>query len=471
MFSVNPILATDSYKVSHYKQYPPGTKRVFSYFESRGRSERFKQMGIPEHTVFFAALNYYLTDALRPVTREDLREAQEITEAHFGVPMLNSAGWEHIITHYKGRLPLRIRAVPEGTVVPSHNVLFTVENTDPNVPWLTNWMETRLAEMWYPITVATLSRHCRNIILKFLKETGDPALIDFKLHDFGFRGASSMESAAIGGLAHLVNFKGTDTIAALALAKQYYRTSCAGFSIPAAEHSTITSWGKEHEVDAFRNMLTQYPEGLVAVVSDSYDIYAACEHLWGELLRDDVLKRNGTVVIRPDSGNPVIVVPNVLNILGSKFGYTTNSKGFKVLDPHVRVIQGDGVNPKSIAEILMACQLAGWSADNLAFGMGGALLQSVNRDDLKFAFKCSHVSGSFGSRDVWKSPVTDPGKMSKMGRITLYRDGANHFYTALEGGSPSGTDAMQTVLTNGVLWNNTETLDTIRERANDTDSH
>ena len=459
----NMILETDSYKVSHWKQYPPGSQYVHSYYESRG--------GAYPATLFFG-LQYYLMDLFcRPIMDYDIDEAEEFFNAHFGRDMFNRAGWEHILKAHGGYLPLRVRAVPEGTLVPVSNVLMTVENTDPEVPWLTNYLETRLAEIWYPITTATLSFRCRHIIQRHLERTGDPALVDFKLHDFGYRGVSSQESAMIGGMAHLVNFKGTDTMAALVGARNYYNCPMAGFSIPAAEHSTITSWGREHEVDAFRNMLRSYPTGLVAVVSDSYDIYGACEKLWGETLRDEVLARDGVVVIRPDSGDPIHVCTKVLEILGAKFGFTVNAKGYRVLDPHVRVIQGDGVDPVAIDMILSALSNRGWSADNIAFGMGGALLQKTHRDVCSFAFKCSNITVNGVDRPVSKSPVTDPGKASKAGRLSLYRTrktGEYHTGDVEKHGWNLGVweadEVMQTVYQDGEFYHR-QTFDDVRALA------
>ena len=418
----NIILLTDSYKCSHYKQYPPKTQHVFSYFESRG--------GMFPETVFFG-LQYIIKEyLLQPITKEWIDEAEELYTMHFGTKELfNRAGWEYILTKYDGKLPIRIKAVKEGTSVPTHNVLMTVENTDPNTYWLTNYLETLLSQVWYPSTVATLSREMKKLILKYLERTGDPNLINFKLHDFGFRGVSSVESAGIGGAAHLVNFMGTDTVAALLLTKEYYKSGMTGFSIPAAEHSTITSWRQDGEVDAFRNMIQQFGNGsLYAVVSDSYDIYRACSNYWGTQLKDEVLAANGTLVVRPDSGIPNQVVVKCLELLGEKFGYSVNAKGFKVLNPKVRVIQGDGIDFEETRKILNNMELAGWSADNVAFGMGGGLLQKLNRDTQKFAFKCSSVTINGSQVDVFKSPITDGGKKSKKGRLSLIKQG-NSFVT------------------------------------------
>ncbi|GAB3032525.1 nicotinate phosphoribosyltransferase [Oleiagrimonas citrea] len=410
----NLILDTDSYKASHWLQYPPHTDGTFFYVESRG--------GRYDRTLFFG-LQAILKERLsRPVTHADVDEAAAFFDAH-GEPF-NADGWRHIVDAHGGRLPLRIRAVPEGSVVPVHHALATIESTDPQAFWLPSYVETLLLRLWYPVTVATISWHVKRMIGEFLERTSDDpeGQLDFKLHDFGARGVSSAESAGLGGAAHLVNFLGTDTIAGVLTAKAYYHEPMAGFSIPASEHSTMTSWGRDREVDAYRNMLRRLGRegGLVAVVSDSYDIYRAVREHWGRTLRQEVIDSGATLVVRPDSGDPVEVVLRCLQLLDEAFGCSVNGKGFKVLN-HVRVIQGDGVDPDSIRAILERVTEAGYATDNLTFGMGGGLLQKLNRDTQKFALKCSaaHVDGRW--IDVYKQPVTDPGKNSKRGRLTLLR--------------------------------------------------
>eukprot|EP01060_Flectonema_neradi_P006721 TRINITY_DN145_c2_g1_i2.p1 TRINITY_DN145_c2_g1~~TRINITY_DN145_c2_g1_i2.p1 ORF type:complete len:473 (+),score=130.05 TRINITY_DN145_c2_g1_i2:78-1496(+) len=419
----NIILQTDSYKITHYKQYPADTTTVYSYFESRG--------GVYPETVFFG-LQYMMMKHLAGVrvTKEKIDEAEELCKAHFAgnTATFNRAGWEYIVEKHGGKLPIVIKAIPEGTVVDVKNCLMTIENTDEKCFWLTNYIETLLVQVWYPMTVATHSRACKKEILNNLRETGDPEGVMFKLHDFGFRGVSSCETAAIGGCAHLINFLGTDTVSGMLLAKKCYNAvidgskgACPGYSVPASEHSTITAWGREHEVDAMENMLTQYPEGLVACVSDSYDIFAACKTLWGEKLKDKILKRDGTLVIRPDSGDPCETSIQVLEILGEQFGAKTNDKGFKVLDSHVRVLWGDGIDYNTLQVILKTLKEKGWSCDNIAFGSGGGLLQKLHRDTQKCAFKCSYAKVGGKDIDVYKQPITDPGKMSKKGRMALVK--------------------------------------------------
>ncbi len=412
----NFILNTDSYKVSHFAQYPAGTEFVSSYIESRG--------GVYPQTVFFglqAFLKEYLS---KPITAADIAEADSICTAH-GVPF-NRSGWEYILQAHNGFLPIEIEAVAEGSVVPTGNVLVQVINTDADCAWLTSYIETALLRaIWYPTTVATVSWNCRNIIARYLDETADNCDgLPFKLHDFGARGASSEESAALGGLAHLVSFMGTDTLSAVMAARRYYGAEMAGFSIPAAEHSTITSWGRAGESAAYANMLKQFGGAgrLVAVVSDSYDLWNAIDNLWGDELKSQVEQMGGTLVVRPDSGNPVEVVPMAIEKLMVKFGYRTNSKGYRVLPDCVRLIQGDGVCAATIEAILSAMKIQGLSADNLAFGMGAELLQKVNRDTQQFAMKASAVRINGEWRDVYKDPVTDPGKRSKRGRLALIRD-------------------------------------------------
>jgi nicotinamide phosphoribosyltransferase len=446
--SKNLILNTDSYKVSMFKQYPVGTTSVYSYIESRG--------GRYDQTVFFGLQAFIKEYLLEPITQADIDIADEILTAH-GEPF-NREGWEYILSAHGGYLPVVIRAVPEGTMVPVKNVLATIENTDPKTFWLTTWLETALLRaIWYPTTVATQSKMIKNIITDYLEKSGDPTSIGFKLHDFGARGVSSMESAGIGGAAHLVNFMGTDTITGILYAREYYSASVAGFSIPAAEHSTITSWGRADEVKAYSNMVAQFgkPGALLAVVSDSYDIYEACR-MWGTELKQQVIDSGATVVIRPDSGDPVEVLPKMFNILGETFGYTTNAKGYKVLN-NVRILWGDGINQLSIRSILTKIvDFGGWSADNIAFGMGGALLQQLDRDTQKFALKCSSACIDGTWVDVQKDPITDTGKKSKKGRVTLWTSGGE-FQTSVE--QPKGwtdkgtvwTEALEEVYRDGRL--------------------
>lgn len=455
----NLILDTDSYKASHYLQYPPGTEGMFSYIESRG--------GRYDRTLFFGLqyiLKRYFT---RRVTMEMVEEAAEFLKLH-GEPF-PFEGWTHIVRDLGGALPVKIRAVPEGAIVPTHNVLVTIESTDPRVFWVAGWLETQLMRVWYPITVATQSYFIKQLIRAALEKSADEpeAEISFKLHDFGSRGVSSRESAMIGGAAHLVNFQGSDTIAGIWCANHYYHSPMAAFSIPAAEHSTITAWGKVHEADAYRNMVRVFgkPGAIFACVSDSYDLANAVENLWGNALRDSVIESGAIVVIRPDSGDPPTIVRRTLEQLDAAYGSTFNSKGYRVLN-HVRVIQGDGINANSIAEILRVALEAGYSATNVIFGMGGALLQQLNRDTQKFAMKLSQVTINGEEIPVYKDPVTDHAKKSKAGRLDLIMKQDGYETIAVNGNHRAEQSVMRTVFENGELLVD-DTLDEIRARANE----
>lgn len=469
MFSnqlTNFILNSDSYKTSHWVQYPPNTEYISSYIEARGSNNQFNQ-------VLFFGLQAYLKEYLsQPITQRDIDEASVLLKAH-GVPF-NKAGWQQLLDTHQGYLPLRIQAVPEGMVIPTGQVLCQVVNTDPDFFWLTSYVETSLLRaIWYPSTVASLSYYCKQVIKQGLEKSADNLdSLPFKLHDFGARGVSSLESAALGGLAHLVNFAGTDTLSAVVAASRWYGmdgrhddTGMAAFSIPAAEHSTMTAWGREHEVDAYANMLKQFGgEGkIMAVVSDSYDIWNAIDNLWGGVLKQQVEQMGGTLVIRPDSGDPVKVVREAVQRLAVKFGTTTNSKGYKLLPSYLRLIQGDGINPTSIGKIIDAVLAAGFSSENITFGMGGGLLQQVNRDTLNFAMKTSAAQIAGEWRDVYKDPITSVNKRSKRGRLALINHQGD-YATVREAALGQQTNLLRDVFINGELLVD-ESLTTIRARS------
>lgn len=447
----------DSYKVSHYLQYPPETKFVSSYIESRG--------GNYECTVLFGLQMYMKAYLQTPVSHADIDEAKALIEAH-GLPF-NEAGWRYIVDQHGGYLPIEIEALPEGTVVPTHNCLVQVMNTDPRLPWLTSYLETSLLRaIWYPTTVATVSWHARQLIGRYMDQTCDSrAGIEFKLHDFGARGTTAEEAAAIGGAGHLVNFQGTDTISALVAMRRYYGAPMAGYSIPAAEHSTITSWGREKESDAYANMLARFGgEGrTVAVVSDSYDIWNAVDNIWGGTLKQAVESNGGTLVIRPDSGDPISMVAEVLERLMRIFGYRVNSKGYRELPPFVRLIQGDGISLFTMEAILETMKQRKQSAANVTFGMGGELLQKINRDTLQFAMKASAVKIESFWRDVYKDPVTDPGKRSKRGRLAVV-ESRGGVKTVREQDMGGRANLLRPVFRNGELLEETN-LDEVRRRA------
>ncbi|WP_202879886.1 nicotinate phosphoribosyltransferase [Sinorhizobium meliloti] len=467
----NLILATDSYKTSHFKQYPPGTIKVTSYIEARAGGDY-------ERVVFFGLQAFIRQYLLKPVTMTDVFEAEAVFKAH-GVPF-NSEGWEHIVKKHNGRLPIVIEALPEGSVVPVGTPLVQVYNTDPMCFWLTSYLETALLRaIWYPTTVATLSWHARQKLDFFVRQTtdGDPnAVLDFMLHDFGARGVSSQESAMLGGMAHLINFRGTDTVEGLIGARRFYDAElAAGFSVPASEHSTMTAWGRDQEDMAYGNMMRQFPEGIVSIVADSYDYEHAVDNIFGHHLRGLVDDRagKGRVVIRPDSGDPVRTVIWSLRSLEKNFEPRVNARGYKVLPDHIRILWGDGIAVPQMEGVLAYMQAEGWAAENIVFGMGGALLQKVNRDTIRFAMKANEIVVDGEVRDIAKQPRTDPTKASKAGAQVVLFDPfggvevmrkSNYRPVMLADGSYADFNQLVPRFKGGVAINET-TFDEVRARS------
>lgn len=447
----NLILCSDGYKYSHHKFYGAEMTKMISYMESRG--------GKFEETVFYGlqiVLKKYLEGIA--ITTEEVDEAHEYLGTKYGIfgrdDVFDRSKFDYIVEKYDGRLPISIKAVPEGTVVNYKNVLFVIESLDENCAWLTNFLESILLQVWYPITVASLSREVRKIVVKAFKKCTSydndtiDFLVDFVLNDFGFRGTSSVQSASIGGSAHLLNFLGSDTVVASKLIRDIYNTDrIYGLSIPATEHSIMTLKGEAGELEMMKRVLTQFPTGLVACVSDSYNIFRACSEYWGTELRDLILSRpaepGNQLVIRPDSGHVLNTLREVFNILFDKFGYTTNDKGYKVLPPQIRVIQGDGVNLESIKEIYAMLDAEKISPENLALGMGGKLLQAdIDRDTNNFATKACAAVVDGEEVTIVKSPtemdefgnLTKSFKKSKQGKLKLVNnfDGTYRTVTSLD---------------------------------------
>jgi len=448
----NIITQTDSYKIAHWNMYPEGTEYVYSYFESR-KGAKF------DNTPFFGLqyiLKKYFTGVV--VTQAKIEQAAALCKAHFGnEAYFNRKGWEYILKTHGGKLPLRIKAVPEGTPVTVNNVLMTVENTDPQVPWLTNYVESILTHVWYPATVAALSRNTKEMFAAFLDRTSDnPAAINFMLHDFGYRGVSSDEGAGIGGAAHIINFLGTDTVPAMEFAMDYYNADINGlaYSVAATEHSIMTARGPNGEDAILDDLLNKYPTGILATVADSYDIYNYVENLICGKYKDRILARDGVLVVRPDSITPIHTTPEsetlwIVQTIANKMGYTINKKGFMVINPKIRVLWGDGIDKDGIEKILTVLEKAGFSAENMVFGMGGGLLQKVNRDTQRFAFKSSAQCRNGTWHDIYKMPK-DLSKASKRGRLALVNTGGN-WETKLEKDVAPEHNALVTVFENGDL--------------------
>ncbi|MDQ0455529.1 nicotinamide phosphoribosyltransferase [Rhizobium paknamense] len=415
---MNPILNTDSYKLGHFLQYPPGVQAVSTYVTTRGSSV------MPE-IVFFGLQMFLKAYLAQAVTAADIEEAEEVAHLH-GQPF-DRQGWTHILTKHGGHMPVRIEALPEGMVVRRGIPLVQVTNTDPACFWLPGHLETALLRaVWYPSTVASSLRHIRRTLMPFLeKSCDDPeTLMPTRLSEYGARGATSLEQAGLGGAANLLLFENTDTLAAVLHARRYYGAKMAGFSVPASEHTTMTAWGQEREAQAFAHMVDQFGDyPAYSVVSDSYDIHNAVSELWGKLLQARVRGKPGLLIVRPDSGDPIDTPVQVVAQLAYHFGTRLNGKGFKVLDDKVRVLQADGVSLRDITMILGRLEGMGFSAENISFGVGASQLQKVSRDTFSFTMKSTAIQDGDGRwRDMSRRPVTMHEKLPDLGRRAVIEE-------------------------------------------------
>lgn len=427
MNNQNLLLMTDVYKLGHMLFYPEGTTEIYSYLCARSDKK--------SKDALFFGLQYYLAILEKGVTHADVDEFLEYRKNILG------GNPDEVVQKMRaladlGYIPIKIKAVPEGTVIDNKNVLATVVNTHPDFPWVVGFFESLLLKVWNTVSVATESLKFKRLVTKMTKETSDSDfLLPFLVHDFGYRGCSSEETAALSGASHLVNFLGTDTVPAIKLAKEVYNASePIGLSVPASEHSVMCCFGTDGELNAFKRMLELNPTGLVSIVSDTYDFFNVMTN-FTDILCEDILSRDGKVVFRPDSGDPKKILcgdpeapvgspeyKGAIRILDEKFGSTINSKGFKELNPKVGLIYGDGMYYGRFKDVLETMRDMGYANTNLVIGIGGLLLQQHNRDDLGFAFKATFAVVSGEERQLFKDPKTDTGKRSHKGRMKLVKE-------------------------------------------------
>jgi nicotinamide phosphoribosyltransferase len=466
------IYSSDSYKYSHHLFSDPGIIEMYDYLESRG--------GMFQDTTNFgmqAVLETTLCGCV--VTPDDVEEARKFFKAHFGRDdVFQYDDWMYIAKDLKGRLPIEISTLPEGMTVPVRTPLLTYINTDPKCSWLSGFLEPALLQLWYPITVCTLSRHIKQMLYQFFVETGTVENVSFALTDFAVRGSTGMEAARLGGAAHLVNFVGSDNVPAVRYVRQRYAmpdlSYMPGFGVRATEHSVMTQKGREGEASIVGDILRTCPDGIVAMVADSYNVFDFAEKILGEQFHTEVVSHDGIVVVRPDSGEPIPTMMKLLWILGEKFGWTVNEKGYRVLN-HVRTLQGDKNDYDAIYNMARALKGGKWSLDNIAtFGMGGALLQGSNRDTQKMAVKLSSLTDASGLwHDIYKDPITDPGKGSKFGRFVVVEEfdevlGKKQFVTkTLKQGQPIPEgNLLRPIFRNGEMLIHDD-FETVRARANE----
>jgi nicotinamide phosphoribosyltransferase len=467
----NPLLMTDVYKLGHAAMYPEGTTEVYSYLQARTDKSL-------EQTVFFG-LQYYLEEYLsKPITQDHVDEFLDVYAQILGEPPQDVVDRMEDLANL-GYWPLEIKAVPEGEVMPVQNVLMTIRNTHPDFAWCVGYVESLLLKVWNTITVASYSLKLRKLVTKFARETCDDMThLPFQVHDFGYRGVSSEETAELSGASHLLNFFGTDTVPAVRfLMKHYGAEFPIGLSVPATEHSVMCAYEEKHEFDAFRRLLQMYPTGIVSIVSDTYNLWRVLGE-YAPLLKRMIIEREGKLVFRPDSGDPEKIIcgdpqavkgspewKGSLEMLAETFGTTTNSKGYRVLNPAVGLIYGDGFYFDRYQQVLARMREQGWASSNLVTGIGGLLLQAHTRDELGFAIKATRAIINGDQRELIKDPVTDHKKKSHKGllRLVKYEDGS---YATLD--MQSAAQEASSFLTkrflDGKMVGERHTLAEIRER-------
>jgi nicotinamide phosphoribosyltransferase len=453
------------------EQYPPGTTKVYSYLLARSDKK------MP--STLFYGLQYYLKMLEVKPTQAMMDEFLDYRKSILGTDASKDVKDKLDALVKLGHFPLKIKAVREGSDIPVRNVLMTIENTVPGFHWVVGFFESLLLKVWNTSTVASYSKKLKGLCKKYADETCDnEGHLPFQVHDFGYRGCSSEETAAISGSAHLINFMGSDTVTANKLIRETYGcTGPIGLSVPATEHSVMCAYGQENELQAFERMLDLYPAGIVSIVSDTYDLWNVLTN-FATKLKSRILARDGRVVFRPDSGDPPKIIcgdPDAgtgsdewlggLQLLDRVFGHTVNSKGFKVINPKVGMIYGDGMFFERFDRTLGLMKEMGYASSNLVIGVGGLLLQQHNRDDQGFAIKATFAEVNGVTRELMKDPVTDTKKKSHKGLLALYKDARGRYYTKDRcTADEEAASLLEEVFVNGKITRTT-TFDEIRALA------
>lgn len=437
---------TDFYKVDHRRQYPINTSFVYSNF-----TPRYSRVKDQEFIIFFG-LQYFIKKYLIDEFNQHFFQADKESAISYYKNRLDtslgkdSVTVEHMYALYElGYLPIEIKALPEGSMVPLQVPCLTIYNTHEDFAWVTNWLETLLScTIWGMCTSATTAFRGRLLFEKYARETGaDQGFVLWQGHDFSMRGMFGLEAACISGMAHLISFYGTDTQPAIRSLENYYGADSSkelvGGSVPATEHSVMCAGTEESELETYRRLITQvYPSGIVSIVSDTYDFWNVVTNIL-PTLKHEIMSRNGKLVIRPDSGDPVMIIAGdpsapegspenkgLIQCLYEEFGGTTNSKGYIVLDPHVGAIYGDSITFDIQNQMLAKLKEKGFASSNIVLGYGSYGYQYVTRDTYGFAIKATYVEIEDNPREIYKKPKTDSSKKSHKGLIKVIHNGRNY---------------------------------------------
>jgi nicotinamide phosphoribosyltransferase len=486
---------TDSYKISHYAMYQDGTTKVYSNFTPRSMSH----FNVPEQykadkKIVWFGLQGFLHE-LNQVWKETFfdRDVDTVCDefAVFVAPFCGPNGYD--VTrlrelHAIGYLPLEIKALPEGARVPVGVPVFTITNTVASAFWLPNYLETWLStELWKTTTSATMARVYRKIIDQYADLTGgSKEFVAFQGHDFSMRGLSGIADGAKSGAGHLLSFLGTDVLSAVNYINDYYhgKSTFVGCSVPASEHSVMSTETKEEELEVFRRLIKMYPSGVVSLVSDTYDFFQVVTK-FATILKEDILNRVpdsmglAKVVFRPDSGDPVKIIcgdaeapvdspehKGAVECLADIFGTTTNDKGYKTLNQRVGLIYGDSITVDRCEAILMRLKDKGFASDNIVFGVGSYTYQYQTRDTLGFAMKATYRETNGKGVAIFKDPKTDSGtKKSAKGLLCVHKSPLSGDYILVDQVSAEGEQKgeLKTVYLNGNILVD-DSFETIRAR-------
>lgn len=481
-------LLCDFYKVSHREQYPDKTETIYSTWIPRS-NKYWPHAATVVSFGFQSFIKEYLIDFFDEnfFSRPKWSIIAEYTRMIHYTLNVESPSWKHIEDlHDLGYLPIHMKALPEGMQCPMRVPMMTVYNTDPNFFWLTNYLETLMStELWQPATSATIAKEYRRVLDKYAEETSsDPNAVMFQGHDFSMRGMSGLHAAMKSSAGHLLSFVGTDTIPAILFMEKYYNADIekelVGTSVPATEHSVMCAGGDVNEFDTYKRLITEvYPSGIISIVSDTWDLWTCIEKIIASL-KEEIMARDGKVVIRPDSGNPVDIVcgnlvsydprekKGVIELLWDIFGGTINDKGYKELDPHIGAIYGDAITLERAEEICERLKTKGFASTNIIFGIGSYTYQYNTRDTFGFAVKSTMCIIDGDEIMIFKDPKTDDGtKKSMKGVVAVVSDG-NGGIKGIDGLTLDHTeeDILQDVFKDGELLVN-DSLSTIRARLED----
>ena len=483
---INPLLLTDGYKTAHHNMYPKGTTLVYSNFTPRSLKHA------PKHCDEIVSFGQQMAMKIihEAFQHDFFNQPKDVVCGEMKRELSMYLNTDYDVSHFEALwdlqyLPIMVKAIEEGTIVPVKVPVLTIYNTIPEFYWITNYLETIISNLlWKPITSATIAHNYRKVLTSWQEKTDAEKswFIDWQGHDFSMRGLDSIDATISSGIGHLTSFSGSDSLPAIYGARKYYgETGFVGGSVNATEHSVMCAGGKEDEIDTFRRLLDTYPTGILSVVSDTWDLWKVCtEHL--VTLKEEIMNRDGKLVIRPDSGDPVDILcgkrwndeqnpydenvdaieKGVVELLWDVFGGTINEQGYKVLDSHIGAIYGDSITIDRANEICARLEAKGFASTNVVLGIGSFTYQYNTRDTFGFAMKATYVEVNGEGREIFKDPITDDGtKKSATGLLRVTTGVGGYKLVDSQTWAGEQTGSLKPIYEDGVFYNTT-TLTEIR---------